>query len=131
MLDLNDLVAAGDSIVVSHGDDFPMPRKPLATVADLRHIVGQYPGMRGVKTARLALDLIRVGADSAPESLMRLALVQAGLPEPTLNAVLRNGWVTLWSGRMLPTRSIGSHCNMTAPTTVNLTSTAAISSGRA
>jgi hypothetical protein len=41
--------------------------------------------------ARLALDLIRVGADSAPESLMRLALVQAGLPEPALNVVLRNG----------------------------------------
>lgn len=91
MLDLNDLVAAGDSIVVSHGDDFPVPRKPLATVADLRHMVGQHPGMRGVKTARLALDLLRVGADSAPESLMRLALVQAGLPEPTLNIVLRNG----------------------------------------
>lgn len=91
MLDLNDLVAAGDSIVVSHGDDFPVPRKPLATVADLRHMVGHHPGMRGVKTARLALDLLRVGADSAPESLMRLALVQAGLPEPTLNIVLRNG----------------------------------------
>ncbi|MET3172283.1 UNVERIFIED_ORG: hypothetical protein ABIB52_000107 [Arthrobacter sp. UYCu721] len=91
MLNLNDLVAAGDSVVVSHGDDFPMPRKPLATVADLRHIVGQHPGMRGVKTARLALDLIRVGADSAPESLIRLALVQAGLPEPRLNDVLRNG----------------------------------------
>nr|WP_246223681.1 hypothetical protein [Pseudarthrobacter psychrotolerans] len=91
LLDLNDLVAAGDSIVVSHGDDFPMPGKPLATVADLRHMVGQHPGMRGVKTAQLALDLITVGADSAPESLMRLALVEAGLPEPTLNIVLRNG----------------------------------------
>lgn len=47
--------------------------------------------MRGVRKARLALDLIRVGADSAPETMMRLALVQAGLPEPLLNVVLRNG----------------------------------------
>jgi hypothetical protein len=90
-LNANELVAVGDSVVVSHGEDFPAPRKPLAPVADLKHIVGQHPGMRGVKTARLALDLIRVGADSAPETLMRLALVQAGLPEPTLNVVLRNG----------------------------------------
>lgn len=90
-MNLSELVAAGDSVVVSHGVDFPTPRKPLATVADLEQIVGQHPGMRGVKTARLALDLIRVGADSAPETLMRLALVQAGLPEPTLNVVLRNG----------------------------------------
>lgn len=90
-LSLSELVAAGDSIVVSHGDEFPVPRKPLATVADLKEIVGQHPGMRGVKIARLALDLIRVGSDSAPETMMRLALVQAGLPEPALNVVLRNG----------------------------------------
>lgn len=91
VLNPNELVTAGDSVVVSHGRDFPAPRQPLATVADLRRIVGQHPGMRGVKNARLALNLIRVGADSAPESLMRLALVEAGLPEPTLNVVLRNG----------------------------------------
>lgn len=91
MLSLEELVAAGDSIVVEHGDDFPVPRQQLASIADLRRIVGQHPGMRGVKKARLALDLIRVGADSAPETMMRLALVQAGLPEPLLNVVLRNG----------------------------------------
>lgn len=91
MLSLEELVAAGDSIVVEHGDDFPVPRQQLASTADLRGIVGRHPGMRGVKKARLALDLIRVGADSAPETMMRLALVQAGLPEPLLNVVLRNG----------------------------------------
>lgn len=90
-LNVNELVAAGDSVVVSHGEDFPVPRQQVASIADLRRIVGQHPGMRGVKVARLALDLIRVGVDSAPETMMRLALVQAGLPEPTLNVVLRNG----------------------------------------
>jgi hypothetical protein len=90
-LNVNELVGAGDSVVVGHGEDFPVPRQQVASIADLRRIVGQHPGMRGVKVARLALDLIRVGVDSAPETMMRLALVQTGLPEPTLNVVLRNG----------------------------------------
>jgi hypothetical protein len=91
MSSMDELVAAGDSIVVEHGAGFPVPRQPLATVPDLQGMVRQHPGMRGVKKARLALDLIRVGADSAPETMLRLALVRAGLPEPALNVVLRNG----------------------------------------
>jgi very-short-patch-repair endonuclease len=95
---VDELVAAGDSIVVEHGEDFPVPRQPLATIGDLKGIVGRHPGMRGVRKARLALDMIRVGADSAPETMMRLALVRAGLPEPTLNVVLRNrmGQPVVW-----------------------------------
>lgn len=98
LLSIDELVAAGDSIIVEHGEDFPVPRRPLATVSDLQKIVGRHPGMRGVKKARLALDLVRVGSDSAPETMMRLALVRAGLPEPTLNVVLRNrmGQSVVW-----------------------------------
>ncbi|GAC1503657.1 MAG: hypothetical protein NVS2B15_26490 [Pseudarthrobacter sp.] len=44
--------------------------------------------MRGVKLAREAVELVRVGADSAPETYMRLALIDAGLPEPVLNHVV-------------------------------------------
>lgn len=91
MLSVDELVAAGDSVVVEHGNDFPVPRQPLASLSDLHSMVARHPGMRGVKKARLALDGIRVGADSAPETMMRLALVRAGLPEPALNVVLRNG----------------------------------------
>lgn len=91
MVEVDDLVAAGDSIVVEHDDRFPVPRLALGTVSALEAMVRQHPGMRGVRKARLALDHIRVGADSAPETLMRLSLVRAGLPEPTLNMVLRNG----------------------------------------
>ena len=76
--------------------------------------------MRGVKIARLALDLIRVGSDSAPETMMRLALVQAGLPEPALNVVLRNGLGHPWSGRTQPTRTSDCPFSTTAPTMVIL-----------
>lgn len=37
---------------------------------------------------RAALDRIRVGADSEPETLCRLALVDDGLPEPALQVRL-------------------------------------------
>lgn len=108
LLSIDELVAAGDSVVVEHGDDFPVPRRPLATISELQKIVGQHPGMRGVKKARLALDLIRVGADSAPETMMRLALESARLPEPVLNVVLRNrlGQPVVWPDAAYPDHRI-------------------------
>lgn len=98
VLKLEDLVAAGDSLVCSHGPDFPVPKDALCSIVELREIVGRHPGMRGVRTARAALELIRVGADSAPETHMRLALIDANLPEPELNHVVRNhlGLPVLW-----------------------------------
>lgn len=108
LLSVEDLVAAGDSIVVEHNDEFPVPRTPLATIAELHRMVGQHPGMRGVKKARHALDMIRVGADSAPETMMRLALVRAGLPEPVLNVVLRNrlGRPVVWPDAAYPEQRV-------------------------
>ncbi|MEV4953076.1 endonuclease domain-containing protein [Paenarthrobacter nitroguajacolicus] len=98
VLKLEDLVAAGDSLVCSHGAEFPVPKDALCSIEELREIVRRHPGMRGVRTARAALGLIRVGADSAPETHMRLALIDANLPEPELNHVVRNhlGLPVLW-----------------------------------
>ncbi|MEV7661539.1 hypothetical protein [Paenarthrobacter sp. NPDC089316] len=98
LLTLEELVAAGDHLVCSHGADFPAPKDALCSIAELTEIVRRHPGMRGVRTARAALELIRVGADSAPETHMRLALVNASLPEPVLNHVVRNhfGDPVLW-----------------------------------
>ncbi|POH72790.1 hypothetical protein [Arthrobacter glacialis] len=89
-LSLKDLVAAGDFLVCSHGPDFPVPREAMCRVAELVQVVARHHGGRGLRNARLALELIRVGADSPPETLMRLALVDAGLPEPELNVVVRD-----------------------------------------
>jgi len=92
LLSVDELIAAGDSAVVSHGPDFPKPRSPLATTEDLRRIIAAHPGMRGMKTARLALPEIRVGADSPQETRMRLVLARTKLGEPVLNHVIRNSW---------------------------------------
>ncbi|MEZ2389809.1 hypothetical protein AB6813_09715 [bacterium RCC_150] len=92
LMRIDDVVAAGDSIVVEHGDDHPKPHTPLATMMDLKAIVAAHPGMRGIRKARMALDLVRVGADSPQETKMRLLLLNAGLPEPTLNHIIHNEW---------------------------------------
>jgi hypothetical protein len=89
VLTVPELVALGDSFVCYHGPDFPYPREALCNIDGLRLAVRGHAGMRGVRTARAALELIRVGADSAPETRMRLALLDAGLPEPELNIVVR------------------------------------------
>lgn len=98
LLPMEELVVAGDHLVCSHGPDFPVPKEALCSIEDLTEIVRRHPGMRGIRTARAALELIRVGADSAPETLMRLLLVNANLPEPTLNHVVRDalGRPVLW-----------------------------------
>lgn len=90
-LSLDELIAAGDSIVCSHGPEFPVRKEPLAELESLQRMVARHRRARGILNAREALGLIRVGVDSPPETQMRLALVRAGLPEPELNVVLRDG----------------------------------------
>jgi hypothetical protein len=84
-LDLVDLVILGDAMV----------KKRLTTVDQLRTSVQTWPGL-GRKAARRAADLVRKGVDSPMETRLRLLLVLAGLPEPTVNLILRaddGSWV--------------------------------------
>lgn len=92
LLTVDELITAGDSAVLAHGPEFPVPKAPLATIEDLQLIIAAHPGMRGMKTARLALTEIRVGADSPPETRMRLLLARTKLGEPVLNYVIHNSW---------------------------------------
>lgn len=91
-LPLRDLVAVGDHLVCEHGLDFPVLREQICSLVELHHMVKKHPGIRGVRTARAALELIRVGADSPPETFTRLDLVEAGLPEPELNVIVCDDW---------------------------------------
>jgi very-short-patch-repair endonuclease len=62
------------------------------------------PGIRGRRNARLALELARVGADSVPETKLRLAIGRQALPEPVLRFVVRdsNGWELAWPDLAFP-----------------------------
>jgi hypothetical protein len=73
-LDLVDAVIVGDQLL----------HLGLATVESLSAAVRRRRG-RGVRTARRALALVREGSESPRETLLRLMLVLAGLPEPECN----------------------------------------------
>lgn len=77
-LDLAALVAAGDFVI--------WRRHPLTTVGSLAEASARYPGRRGTRTRRRALELVSDRADSAPESELRVAIIEAGLPIPLVNA---------------------------------------------
>lgn len=76
-LDLDDLAAVGDALV--SGPD------PFATVEELRLWVTAWRGNRGSRMLRRAAADIRSGPLSRPESLIRLQMMRAGIPEPRLN----------------------------------------------
>jgi hypothetical protein len=90
LLPLNDLVCMGDELIRVPRQALEGRDTPFATLEDLRALVERHPNLQGVVRARQALDLMRVGADSAPESLLRLAMLDAGIPEPELQLKLRS-----------------------------------------
>lgn len=83
-LPLNYLIALGDQIIRIPRPGLEQRSEPYAYKDGLRLLIRQHPNMKGVEKARLALDEMRVGADSFPETFLRLALMDARLPEPEL-----------------------------------------------
>ena len=63
---------------------------PFTTPKDLELLLTHHRGRPGIRRARAALDRVRVGSDSPRETLLRLALVDAGLPEPAVNLPIRD-----------------------------------------
>jgi hypothetical protein len=60
-------------------------RPALSTPEEIRRLLAGHRGKPGIRLARLAADRARVGSDSPKETGLRLALVDAGLPEPAVN----------------------------------------------
>ncbi|PJJ65455.1 DUF559 domain-containing protein [Compostimonas suwonensis] len=90
----DDLVAVGDAlvldpVVVDPAID-PLSERPWATIAELQRRLDGFTG-RGRRVLREALPLIREGSESRPESILRLTLGRAGLPEPEVNAEVHDG----------------------------------------
>ncbi|MFT4135492.1 hypothetical protein [Microbacterium sp.] len=87
LLTVDELIVLGDAIVAIprvRGMTRGAPGSGLATIAQLDAAlnVGR---RRGAAKLREALPQIRVGSASPPETLLRLALVRSGLPEPALD----------------------------------------------
>ena len=82
-LSRDDLVAAADYLLT--GTEPYDGRVPLCTRADLQGALDAHPGCRGAASLRGALELARRGPLSRRETLLRLDLLRAGLPEPAPN----------------------------------------------
>lgn len=82
-LDLAPLLSLPELVVV--GDFLVSRRHPLVTLDALADAVSHCAGRRGSVTLRVALPLLRTGSESPRETLMRLIIVFAGLPEPSCN----------------------------------------------
>ena len=79
-LTLVELVIFGDSLV----------RKQRTTPDDLVLAAATFRG-RGARLARRSAALVRRGVDSPMESRLRMLIVLAGFPEPTVNYTVRDG----------------------------------------
>jgi hypothetical protein len=104
VLELEDLVVAADFFVCSQSRSFGPRKLALCSMADLQRQLEGGSGARGIRKARTALGLARVGADSAPETRLRLALGRLGLPEPALGYVITDetDWELAWPDMAFP-----------------------------
>lgn len=82
-LSVPDLVAIGDHLVLDPRVLDPHDIRPYVSLEELRTGCSAAKG-RGVRRARAAAELVRVGAESRRESVLRLLARDAGLPEPVL-----------------------------------------------
>lgn len=88
VLPLRYVIAMGDQLIRFPRANFEGRTSPYAYKEGLRLLIRQHPNMKGVEKARQALDEMRVGADSYPETFLRLAMLDAHLPEPELQVRL-------------------------------------------
>jgi very-short-patch-repair endonuclease len=84
-----------------------LARATAVSSADLYRLLHRYPGARGNRCARAAIELIDAGAESPRETWLRLLLVDAEFPKPTtqirvtdqtMTAFVDMGWEELKIG---------------------------------
>lgn len=89
---VRELIIMGDQLVRHPYPRFEGRRVPHSTVEDLGELLTETPGAPGRRRCLAALQWTRVGADSVQETLLRLALIRAGLPEPELQVPAQPGF---------------------------------------
>ena len=94
-MSIDELTVVADHLLRHPRPEFESRTVPYARPGELAEMLDRHKGTPGIRKARLALEQARIGADSAPETRLRLALCRSGLPEPELNVrtVLRSGVV--------------------------------------
>ena len=97
VVSLDELVVAADHLVLDPYQLDPRDIRPHTSIEELGAAVEKFHG-RGAARAASAWVLVRQGAESRPETLLRLLLQRAGLPEPQPNREVRDD-MGRWLGR--------------------------------
>ena len=71
--------------MIEVGDGFLRRRQPLLSLDTMNAALASYARRQGVARATEAMKWVRPNTDSLYETITRLVLVHAGLPEPTVN----------------------------------------------
>lgn len=108
-LSRDELVAAGDYLVCQYRRSANVVREPIVDLSELRAVLDRYKGVPGISKARIAIDDVRIGVDSAQETRTRLLLVRCGFPEPEVNIPLTDPETgrTRWLDMGYPAMKIG------------------------
>jgi very-short-patch-repair endonuclease len=84
-MSIDEITVVADHLLRLPRPEFEGRSDPYCTREDLETMLDRHKGTPGIRKARLALEQARVGADSAPETRLRLALEWAGLPQAEVN----------------------------------------------
>jgi very-short-patch-repair endonuclease len=78
-------------------------------VARVAGIAERYPGARGIRRLRSAIDLVDAGAESPQETRLRLLLVRGGTPRPVTQIPVADQWgrVRRWIDMGWPQWKVG------------------------
>ncbi|MHA7306336.1 endonuclease domain-containing protein [Arthrobacter sp. TMN-49] len=80
LLTVEELVAIADQLVCEHHRTFGPHVYPTVPLDELNAYLAERPGHRGMRKLRAAMELVRVGSDSARESALRLMIGRSPLP---------------------------------------------------
>lgn len=84
-MDIDEITVVADHLLRIPRPEFEGRSLPHCTMDELEEMLDRHWGTPGIRKARLALEQACVGADSAPETRLRLALKWAGLPTAEVN----------------------------------------------
>ncbi len=72
-----------------------LARATRLDMADVKRLAQRYPGRRGIRQARRVVDMVDPGAESPPETWLRLLFIRAGFPRPTTQIPVHNDYGVL------------------------------------
>ncbi len=90
LLTIEELVVIADQIVCEHHSKCVPQKVAMVELGALNAYIAQHSGARGMRRLRDAMDLVRVGADSPPETRLRLIIERSPLPKFEPNVEILN-----------------------------------------